>query len=130
MYVCGRFIHKGTVYKTVCVKELTWIGADKMLLPQIWRREGSSYPNRKERTVQRSAWEKLWGTPREAISQGQSQAKKYLPLLSSLLLISGQGPPLAEPTIGQRIQEPFQVVPTGYSCQRRLKAASRRAECM
>lgn len=37
-------------------------------------------------------------------------------------------PPLAEPTVSQRAQEPFQVAHTGYSSQRRLRAASRRAE--
>lgn len=83
-------------------------------------------PNWKERTVQRMLWEKLWGTlPAWGNVSGLEPGYKYLPSLSSLLLLSGQGPPLAKPTKSQKVQEALELV---HSFQRRLRAGSRWTE--
>lgn len=126
IHVWGRFIYKESIYKTVHVKELTWIVADEMLMPQIWRWEGSSYPNWKERTVQRSPWEILWGTmPAWGNFSGIEPGKK-IPAFT--LFPPSDFWPLAEPTKSQRVQEPLELIHIGQSSHRRLRAATRRAE--
>lgn len=129
-YGCLRKIYLQRDYLLTCRCKGTQVDGSKGVdaTPDL-RRGGRLFPKWKERTVQRVLWEKLWETlPAWGNLSSIEPGYKYLPSLSSLLLLSGQGPSLAEPAKSQRVQEALELVHTGRSFQRRLRAGSRWTE--